>query len=78
MKPVASIGACENCGSRRRKVSTYRITHEGLLVEVVLCGPCAQPLRDLMTMGTVVPTHTGEVKVWTMEEIAARKAVQER
>ena len=64
---------CDVCGNTRRRTRPYRVGEDGVLVRVVLCREHGEPLDSLIKIGSIVQTTAPTARVWTMEEIEARK-----
>ena len=69
---------CDVCHNPRRKVKTYRVGYDGLLVKVAVCAEHAKPLEKLLDLGTPVRSASPKVKVWDIGEIEKLKKAQKR
>lgn len=54
-------------------VRTYRITIDGSTTSLDLCPKCARPILRLLEKAGKEPTESGKMRVFSMEEIEARK-----
>ena len=54
-------------------VHAYRVSVDGNTTSLDLCDRCAKPIHRLLERADKEPTEPGKMRVFSMEEIEARK-----